>query len=192
MQLIKRIMKRFLLLPLLLFSITACAPWTRGRGLYESPKHTFTLDIPQKWMRLNSDEYLLISRDGPFLQYVLVQERHIDRPFRHTKKRFRREMLPQEAAEIILDEISSDQSVFNFLVIENVPATIDRHEGFRIIFRYRNKDGLGFKTIYYGLIAGERFYSIRYNAAERYYFEKDLEAFEQVLNSFAITGAHAS
>ena len=191
MQLIKKTIKRCLLL-LLLFFITACAPWMRGTGLYESPKHSFTLDIPQKWMRLNIDKYLLISRDGPFLQYVLVQERHIDQPFRHTKKRFQRGMLPQEAAEVILDEISSDQSVFNFSVIENIPATINRYEGFRIVFKYRNKDGLGFKTIYYGVIMGERFYSIRYNAAERYYFEKDLKTFERVLNSFTITGAHAA
>jgi len=142
-------------------------------------------------MRLNIDKYLLISRDGPFLQYVLVQERQIDQPFRHTKKRFQRGMLPQEAAEVILDEISSDQSVFNFSVIENIPATINRYEGFRIVFKYRNRDGLEFKTIYYGFIVGGSFYSIRYNAAERYYFEKDLKTFERVLNSFTITGAQA-
>lgn len=185
-------MKRLLLLLLSLLFIPACAPWMQGRGLYESPKHSFTLDIPQKWMRLNTDKHLLISRDGPFLQYVLVQERHIDQPFRHTKKRFQRGMLPQEAAEVILDEISSDQSVFNFSVIENIPATINRYEGFKIVFKYRNKDGLGFKTIYYGVIMGERFYSIRYNAAERYYFEKDLQTFEGMLNTFTITGAHAA
>jgi len=185
-------MKRLLLLLLLLLLITTCTPWMQGRGLHESPKHSFTLDIPQKWMRLNIDKYLLISRDGPFLQYVLVQERNIDQPFRHTKKRFQRGILPQEAAEVILDEISSDQSVFNFSLIENIPATINRYEGFKIVFKYRNKDGLGFKTIYYGVIMGEKFYSIRYNAAERYYFEKDLEAFEKVLRSFAITGAQAA
>jgi hypothetical protein len=163
-----------------------------GRGLYESPKHSFTLEIPQEWMRLNTNKYLLISRDGPFLQYVLAQERQIDRPFRHTKKRFQRGMLPQEAAEVILDEISSDQSVFNFLVIENIPATINRYEGFKIVFKYRNRNGLEFKTIYYGFIMGEMFYSIRYNAAKRYYFEKDFETFEKVLNSLTITGAHAT
>jgi hypothetical protein len=180
-------MKRFLLL--LLFLISSCAPWIQGKGLYQSPNHAFTINIPQDWMRLKANRYLLISRDGPFLQYVLVQERPIYRPFKHTKKKIQNGMLPQEAAEVILDEISSDPAVFNFSLIENIPTTIDGHEGFRIVFKHSNTDGLQFKTIYYGLIIGETFYSIRYNAAERHYFQKELETFQQVLASFAITEA---
>ncbi len=180
-----------ILLILLLF-MTACAPWMRGGGSFESSSYNFSFDIPQGWMRLNVDRYLLISRDGPFLQYILIQERHIDRPFKHTKKRLDRGMLPQEAAEVILDEIICDQLVLNFQVIENTPARINRYDGFRLIFTYKNKDGLKLKTIYYGFIAGDRFYNIRYNAAKRYYFEKDIETFEKVLNSFKLIEAQAA
>lgn len=181
-------MKKLLLL-FLLFHISACAPWIQGRGLYQSPTHTFTVNIPQDWMRLKANKHLLMSRDGPFLQYILVQERPIDRPFKHTKKKIQRGMLPQEAAGVILDEMSSDRAVFNLSVIGNSPATVDGHEGFRIVFTYSSSEGLEFKTIYYGLIIGETFYSIRYNAAERHYFQKELETFQQVLASFAITEA---
>lgn len=187
----RRIMKRLLLL-LLLFLASACAPWIQGKGLYQSPNHTFTINIPQNWMRLKTNKYLLISRDGPFLQYVLVQERPIYRPFKHTKKKIHKGMLPQEAAEVILDEISSDPAVFNFSVIENIPASINQYEGFSILFKYRSREGLWFKTIYYGFIIGETFYSIRYHAAERCYFRKEFQTFQQVLGSFAVTEAEVA
>ena len=140
-------------------------------------------------MRLNTDRYLLISEDGPFLQYVLIQDRDIDRSFRHTKKKINKGMLPQEAAEVVLDEIISDQSVLNLEIIENVPTRIDEHDGFRVVFTYKDKDGLMLKTIYYGFLAGERFYNIRYTAVKRHYFEKDIETFEKVMDSFKLIEA---
>jgi hypothetical protein len=95
--------------------------------------------------------------------------------------------LPQEAAEVILDEIISDQSVLNFEMLENIPAVIDKHDGFRVVFSYKNRDGLKLKTIYYGFLNDGRFYSIRYTAVKRYYFEKDIETFRKVLDSFTLT-----
>ncbi len=180
----KTMMKRLFLI--LLFCIPACAPWSQGGGPYRSTSHNFSVDIPQEWMRLNTDKYLLMTKDGPFLQYVLVQERPVDRPFKHTRKKFNKGMLPLEAAEVIVDEISSDQFVLNFQVIENIPASINGHDGFQIVFTYKNKDGLKLKTIYYGFIVGEWFYAIRYTAANRHYFAKDLETFEKILNSFRL------
>jgi hypothetical protein len=177
-------MKKFLLIFLLF--IPACAPWVKTGGSYESLPHNFYVNIPQGWMMLDTDRYLLISGDGPFLQYVLIQDRPLDRPFRNTKKKFNRRMLPQEAADVIIDEITSDQSVLNFEIIENVPTRIHGHDGFRVVFTYKNRDGLKLKTIYDGFLAGESFYNIRYTAVNRYYFEKDIEAFREVLESFRL------
>lgn len=179
------IMKKLLLI-LLLF-IPACAPWVKAGGSYKSLSQNYSVDIPQGWMRLVSDRNLFISGDGPFLQYVLIQDRQVDRPFRHTNKKVSKDMLPQEAAEVILDEIISDQSLLTLEMIENVPAIIDQHDGFRIVFTYKNRDGLKFKTVYYGFLTNEKFYSIRYSAVMRYYFEKDIETFRKVLESFTLT-----
>jgi hypothetical protein len=177
-------MKKFFLIFLLF--IPACAPWMKTGGSYESLPHNFYVNIPQEWMMLDTDKYLLISGDGPFLQYVLIQDRPIDRPFRNTKKKFNRLMLPQEVADVIIDEITSDQSVLNFEIIENAPTRINGHDGFRVVFTYKNRDGLKLKTIYHGFLAGENFYNIRYTAVDRYYFEKDIEAFRKVLESFRL------
>lgn len=182
-----RTMKRFLLLSVIV--ITACGPWLHVGGRYESPSRTFRIDIPQGWRRLDTDKYLLITRDGPFSHYILIQENNIGKSYQHTKKRIRNGMLPHEMAEVIIDEISSDPLVTNFSVVENVPTKIENYDGFKIVFNYRTKEGLNHKTIYQGFVVADRFYSIRYNASAKNYFEQDIVVFEQLLDSFNLSAA---
>jgi hypothetical protein len=178
-------MKKLLWLPLVL--MTACASWLPVGGPYESPSRHFSVVLPENWMKLRAEQDLLLSKDGPFLQYVLIQERPVDKPFGHTRKRLHRGMLAQEAAQLIIDEISSDRSVYDFRVIQNRPARINGHNGFELVFTHKNQDGLVFKTRYYGIISGDWFYAIRYNAAERYYFDKDIQTFQSILSSLELT-----
>ncbi len=72
----------------------------------------------------------------------------------------------------------------NFKVIENAPAGIDGHAGFKILFTYKDKKGSQFKTLYYGFVSADSFFNLRYCAAARHYFEKDLATFEQIISSF--------
>mgnify|MGYP002750001071 CR=1 FL=1 len=146
----------------------------------------FVVKIPKGWWQLDTDKYFLITKDNPYLQYALIQERPIDKAFRHTKKKLKRGMLPQESAEVILDEIRADNNIINFELIQNGPATIDGHAGFKILFTYQDKDGSTFKTLYYGFINGNIFYNLRYSAAKRHYFQKDLKTFEMFLDSFRL------
>jgi hypothetical protein len=171
----------------LLFFLAACAPWVPAARLYDSPAHHFSVALPEKWMKFKTDDYLLVSKDGPFLQYVLIQERDVEQPFGHTSKRLHRGMLAQEAAQLIIDEISSDHGVFDFQVVENRPARINSLDGFKLLFTHKNRDGLLFRTQYYGFLTAHRFYAIRYNAAQRYYFDKDIQTFERILGSFQVT-----
>jgi len=43
-----------------------------------------------------------------------------------------------------------------------------------------------YRSIYCGFVLGEWFYGITYTATQRHYFEKDVEAFESVLQSFQL------
>lgn len=179
-------MKRLSLIVLLFIAGCVHAPWVQVGGLYTSESHNFSVEIPHGWMRLNTDKYLLITRDGVLLQNILIERLPIDKQLKHTKKKFNTGMLPQEAAEVILDNISSDQTNLNFEVIENIPAKIGEFPGFKAVFTYKNTDGLRLKSIYYGFMVGEWFYGIRYTAASRHYFEKDLKTFEKVFESFKL------
>ena len=169
-----------------LLSITACAPWIPAGGPYDAPACHFSVVLPEKWMKFKTDDYLLVSKDGPFLQYVLIQERRVEQPFGHTSKTLHTGMLAQEVAQVIIDEISGDRGISDFQVMENRPVRINGLDGFKLLFTHKNRDGLVFRTQYYGFLAGARFYAIRYNAAQRYYFDKDIQTFESILSSFEV------
>lgn len=179
-------MKKIIALLISLFLITGCASVAQERSLKNLPDNAFSVEIPEGWWKPNHINKYLITKDGAFLQYVLIQQRPIDLPYRHTKKKLNQGMLPQEAAGIIIDEIASDRRILNFDVIENAPAVIDGYAGFKILFIYKDRKGSAFKTLYYGFISGDSFFNLRYNAAMRHYFEKDIADFEQILSSFRV------
>ena len=128
----------------------------------------------------------MITKDSPFLQYILIQRRPIYRQFKNTKKKLKKEMLPHEVARVIIDEIAADSRVQNFKVTENMPATVCKHDGFKLLFSYKDEKGTSYQTMYYGFIDGDAFYNLRYNAARQYYLEKDIKIFERILYSFKL------
>jgi hypothetical protein len=117
---------------------------------------------------------------------VFIQQRPIDRPYRNTKKKLNKGMLPQEAAGVIIDEIASDRRIYNFTVIENVPAIIDGHAGFKILFTHKNKKGFKYKTLYYGFISGNSFFNLRYSAGMQDYYDKGIADFIRIFGSFQV------
>jgi hypothetical protein len=177
-------MKKLMPLLICMLFIFSCASAAQERSLKKLPDADFSVDIPDGWWKPEYTSKYLLTKDGPYLQYVLIQQRPLNKPFRNTKKKIRGGMLPQEAAGIIIDELASDRYLMNFSVIENAPATVDGHAGFKILFVYKDKKGSQFKTLYYGFISGNSFYNLRYSAAARHYFEKDIADFEQIVSSF--------
>jgi hypothetical protein len=182
-------MRKLLILGLL--CVVSCAATNRGGGLYEDSSRSFSIMIPQGWERVNIEKYLLITNDNPFSRYILVQDFKLDKKFHHTHKRFRKDMLPQEASEVIIDEISSDKAIRNFKLQENAPITINTYDGFRLVFTYNTADGAGYKTVYYGFLAGDMFYSIRYNTCDESSYQENVASFQEVLNSFKVLQARA-
>jgi len=180
------------LLCLIFLFVASCASLGQPGSTSQSASRNFTLEFPQEWREVTTGKYLMITRDGAFAQYILVQQRHVDQPFSHTKKKIDKSMLPQEAAGVILDEITSDRAVLNFQVLENLPAAVNGYNGFRLVFTYKTKGGYKFKTLYYGFLQGDWFYSLRYNASDGRYSDKDVETFRQVLESFKIRAAQSA
>ena len=66
-------MKKLTVFAMLIFLAGCASTWNQAGGRYESSSHNFVVDIPQGWMELNTTDYLLISKDGPFLQYMFAQ-----------------------------------------------------------------------------------------------------------------------
>jgi hypothetical protein len=177
--------KKLIVLSFLLLALAACAPWTRMGGPHSD--ETYTVSLPDGWMRLNAAPYLLITRDGMLLQRIAVEKRPVDKELRNTKRRLKKEMLPQEAAQVIIDDVSSNPNALNFELIENRPAFVSGIAGFRVDLAYKSKDGLRIRSVTYGFMSGDQFYAISYTAARRHYFDKDLPTFEKVAESFRLS-----
>ncbi len=101
-------------------------------------------------------------------------------------------MLPEEAAQIIVDELISDQNLVKLKLLDNTPAEIKGHDGFKILYTYSDSKGQTFKTLYYGFIKADTFFNLRFTAVDRLYFQRDIGAFKRMLNSFQVIKAEAA
>ncbi len=173
----------------ILVGVLACA---HTDGLTKPSSYSFTIDIPEGWRKIDNNRYLFVTKENPFLQYILVQNRPIGRSFRNTKKKIQMGMLPEEAAQIIVDELVSDQNLANLRILANTPATIQGYEGFQILYTYNDSEGRTYKTLYYGFIKEDTFFNLRFNAADQIYFQRDINDFRRVLNSLQVIKAKAA
>lgn len=128
----------------------------------------------------------MLSKNGPYLEYILVQSRPLAKRFRFTKQVLDPGMLPRETARLIIDNLRSDPRFRGFQLLASEPAEIADHDGFKLLYSYEDKYGVTMKTVYCGILLPDRFFNIRYSAAQRYYFEQELPAFETVLSSLQL------
>lgn len=144
------------------------------------------VDIPEGWKRLNVAKFVILTRDDPYRQYILAQERSLEKPFRNTRKTFRANILPIEAAEIVVDELNADEKLIDIEIHTVAPADINGGEGFKILFSYKDENGSAYKTLYYGFFQGGFYYSLRYNALAQLYRSEDVRDFHAVIDSFRL------
>jgi hypothetical protein len=157
------------------------------------PVLTFSATVPEGWRQIPyDDDCMLMTRDGGYKQFVLIRERPLAEPFQFTKRTLNPGMMPEEVAEIVVNEIIADSNIRNFSLTENIPARIAGNNGFRLAFVYTDAEGYLLRIIYYGFIKGNTFYYIRYGATQEEYFQKDLKTFQQVFESFKLIPAKAS
>ena len=174
-------MKKLTLL-LFLLILVSCAPYQSNR---------YTVKMPNDWHILkNSKKGTLITKDGLYLQTISITERNVDNATTEGKKNIiKKNMLPNEIATALLADLESDASLKKLGVLNNSILTISGKKGCNISVRYTTAKGLKTRAIYYGLLDGNTFYLICYEAAERYYFEKDLPTFENMMKTFQLLAA---
>lgn len=134
-------------------------------------------------MHLRMPDGHMLSQNGPYLEYILIQWRPLDQRFRYTRQEFAVDMLPHEAAQLIIDSLVSDPHLHNFRLLASEPASVDGFPGFRLTYRYRDKHNVETQTVYYGVLLPDRFFSMRFTAARRYYFDHGWPVFAEVLSS---------
>jgi hypothetical protein len=166
-------------------AIVICLAFLMGCAATQSSvQQNFSAQTPNKWYQVNTPKFYILTKDGPYSQYILVQQRPIEKPFAHTQKILARGMASRDAAAVFVDEIRNDEAVLNFRLLENKPATVNGYEAFKLVFAYEDKDGLKFQTYMYGFLNGNWFYTLRYNADLACYCSEDIEEFQKFAQSF--------
>ena len=148
----------------------------------------YEASLPAGWRRATAiSDSLLLTRDGVSLQYIRIARVAVGDELTNTKKKFAKGMLPQDVAALELDEVRSDQAVRNFALVENIPFQVTGFPGFKLVYTFKTGNGLRLRRIHYGVLLRDWVYRIQYQAAAKYYFDKDLAAFERVRESFKVT-----
>lgn len=188
--------------------VAGCAPFTAVGGRLTLSDLGFEVELPQGWYRHEfareevapaegvmrverSGKTLVITRDGLALQAIRVDRVSLDSELAHTKRKFTAGMPPHDVAELEVDNIRANREAFNFELLENAPAMVGGRSGFRLVYTWKTKGGLSLKRVHYGFMDGKWVYRLIYQAAARYYFERDLPTFERVRESFRLLTAPA-
>jgi hypothetical protein len=164
-----------------------CTPWVMVGGNYENSTQNFKAEFPNGWRKFNlSNNEVLITKDGFSLEFIRISRRPIEKELKHTKKKFTQGMLPQEVAEIVIQNFRSNPDIMNQQILANTPSNIGGYPGFNIMVTFQTKEGLTKQSAVYGFLSGDAFYEILYEAPKRYYFTKYEADFEKVKDTFKL------
>ena len=172
--------------------LTACAT-TQTWSLVDTaaataPDKSFTAVLPVGWVRAVAvKDSVFITRDGAGIQFIELIKLSGDKAFPTIKQTTTGGMLPAELAELQIAEYKSREGLMGLEILENVPAKVSGENGFRLHTRFRNSSGLRYDSITYGIVSGDNYYMLTYQAPKLHYFDRDLATFEEVVRSFRAT-----
>ncbi len=177
-----------LLMMLLVGMLAGCAAnWvridsadTQYRGAH------YHVSLPAGWVRFEKDDTVLLSRDGPDLQRILIEYRAHDKGFENLKRTSSPGMLPSELADLTIAEIraTAEQKLPSLEVLSNAPVEIGGQTGFALHLRFKTEEGLRMELLIRGFVDERGFYLLTYRAPTLHYFERDRPVFESVATSF--------
>jgi len=177
---------RTLIVGLLIASLAACATWERvdQTSRAETKRDDYTLELPLGWVRRTTDanDYF-VTRDGPALNYIVVNRQPHDKKLPLTKRETRADMLPHEIAELAIAEWRSAESTANLEVISNAPVLLGGKPAVRVHVRFKNERGLPIDRVMVALVDAKGRLSIQYEAPAIVYFQRGLADFEAMVAS---------
>ena len=203
-------MNQFKLWRLLLYGgimlLSSCAlPYTTVTDRNFTAPERFTVELPQGWRSHNASadpvrgltaalekrrklswDIIRLTRDGLLLQQIAIGRIPVAEELPHTKKNLTQGMIPLESAEVIVDEFRSNTDLTNHEVVENSPAQLGGHSGFKLHYTYRAEDRLKMEGLFYGALVGPWLYYMLYEAPAQHYFKKDLQLFEKTRETLKI------
>lgn len=177
-----------IVLLLFVFNLVACAEWTQIKSPeLRNHEGRYRVALPVCWVRASYlTDKMGISKDGPLLNWIEIKYSQKEESLPLTRVKINDDMLVSEVAEYVLAELKTKYQKVTLNHIKTEPAMISGKSGFKIHVETTNAKGLEYELIVYGFVDGPYLYQLSYNAPRLYYFEKDLQTFEDVVASFSM------
>jgi hypothetical protein len=177
-------------IPLVLLLLAGCATtWVKvdDAGKYYKGEH-YSATLPPGWLQLESDDALVLSKDGILLQYISILHRDHEKAFEELEKDSSTSMLPSELAELTIAEFKAaqDEGLPSLEILKNSPVEIAGHTGFGIHLRYKTEAGLRMDMLLSGFVDDSGFYLLKYSAPTLHYFERDRLTYESLTESLQL------
>ena len=170
--------------------LSACATTTWKKVEPANITYTgdrFTIKLPQGWMFMQEEDTLLISKDGPDLQRILIASVSLDEAVPKEEETVS-EMLPSELADKFIAELKSSQEfeLPSLTILSNEPISIAGNTGYSLHLTYKTDKGLRIEMLSAGFVNNKYFYTLSYSAPTLHFFNKDRSTFETVVSSFQL------
>jgi len=148
----------------------------------------YSVTLPSGWLRLESNDSLVLSRDGILLQVISIQFRQHKEAFEKIEKDSSSMMLPSELAELSIAELKATQEegLPSLEILRNAPVELAGHTGFDIHLRYKTDAGLRMDVLLRGVVDENGFYIIKYSAPTLHYFERDRQTYKLLTESLQL------
>lgn len=167
--------------------LSSCAAWSPALGLYEGRSGRYEVMLPDGWLMDTEGGALLLTRDGPELQYILVQTSALGESGQGPDAPLHKGMGPLELAEAFMERSPTDGRIEHFTLEGISTGAVLGYHGFKATGSYMNRDGLWHRFVYYGFTTGGMYYGLSYSGARRSYFDRDLPTFNAFLSTFKAT-----
>ncbi len=179
-------LKSWILITVAASFLAGCAVWTRvDNPTLAGPGDAYFVDAPVGWVQLSLySDGIRVTRDGFQIQLADVTLTPHDKQLPLTKKTSSPSMLPTELAELIVAEMRSTPAFANLTVKETTPAQVAGLNGFRLIAQVRNERGVAYSIALYGVALPKGRLVFHFQAIDRFFFQRDLPAFEQMMRSY--------
>jgi hypothetical protein len=178
----------------LLAGMAVVAPAMAWKIVMEGKPYThkasgYTIQYPAGWRYETMGDGILATRDGPCMQKMYVDFRTHKNAFIVLGQDATPEMMPQELAEKIVEEMQADGSLQNMQVLSNEPTTLAGRPAFRVHVSFRTSVDAGsvrYESIVVGASSPQGIFLVGYSGAVLNYFARDVETYDKTLATFAI------
>lgn len=154
---------------------------------------SFSLSSPIAWSQFSNGRERVWTLDGPMLNRVWIidgvkpGEQVFLRPRPYGRRKgegalFHAGISDSEAIELIADGLR-EQGVDDLQVHDITPKPFGALPGFAFAFEFASRRGLRYRGLGAGEIAGDSLSYVLFFAPAEYYFERDVAAARQVLES---------